>query len=168
MLHRWCFADPAVFAAIRERVERTCAGIDPKDYASEYMAICHAAARDVRYRRDPLPVELVKSPDAILREIATRGFAQEDCESVALFIEVQCAALGGQTRFYTMSFEHGPRPKSWAKHPTWPWPPHTHAGVQAFDPNSGAWMTLDPVAGPRTGVMLGQASAVRFFNVPGQ
>ncbi len=166
-LHRWCFADPRTFARIRSRVENICRNIDAKDYVSEYMAICNATARDVRYRRDPVPVELVKSPDAILDEIDRFGVAQDDCETAALFIEVQASAIGGETRFFTASFAHGPRPKSWGAHPDWPWPPHTHAGVQALDPNSGAWLTLDPVAGPRTASMLKTASQIRLYPVPG-
>ena len=166
-IHRWCFADAKTAARLRTRVENLVRQIDGKDYASEYLAILHGAMRDVRYRRDPVPIEQIKSPDAILDEIDRHGVAQDDCETSALFIEVQCAMLGGETRFLTASFEAGPRPASWAAHPTWPWPPHTHAYMQALDPNSGVWLTLDPVAGPNTKSMLTRATQVRIYPVPG-
>ena len=94
-LHRWCFADPRTFARILTRVETLVQNLDPKDYASEYAAIFHAACRDVRYLRDPVPVELVKSPDVLLDEIDRRGFAGPDGEDE---IRVEIGRVGIEVR----------------------------------------------------------------------
>ena len=164
--HHWCFGDPATVRKLRGLGEAVVAGVDPKDYLSEYAAWANWVEAHTRYRRDPFPVEFVKTPDELLREIERQGFAQDDCEALALFNEVGLSMLGGQTRFVTAGFT----PVGSGPPPGWPagahWPPHTHAFVQALDPNANRWATYDPVAGPRTASMMRRATTSTVYPVP--
>lgn len=124
---------------LRELAEKIIEGVYPRDYPSEYAAILNWVRKNIRYVRDPVTIEQVKSPRATVETITG------DCDDMAVLIAALVGHIGGRTRFSAGAFKRGPSGK----------PILAHVWVEAFDPMSGAWMALDPVPGRRVHQMLG-------------
>jgi transglutaminase-like putative cysteine protease len=119
---------------LRRLVERVCRGLEAKDYLSELAALYHFVCQHVRYQRDPLTVELVKTP------MATLQTGVGDCDDIATLLAALVLLSGSDARFVTVGFRrHGP---------------FTHVFCEALDPRTKRWVTLDPVAGPHASQML--------------
>ena len=121
---------------LRQIVEQTCRHLRPKDYLSELVALHYLVCQRVRYQRDPLTVELVKTPKATLRT------GVGDCDDMATLLAALALLSGAKARFVTVGF----RPRG----------PFTHVYCEGLDPRTDRWVVLDPVAGVRTGEMLGR------------
>lgn len=130
---------------LRRTVEQVCRGVTPKDYLSEMVALHHFVCRRVRYQRDPLTVELVKTPAATL----TTGVG--DCDDIATLLAALILLAGSQARFVTVGF----RPDG----------VFTHVYAEGFDPRTQRWVVLDPVAGSRAGQMLRRVRSYRTYLV---
>lgn len=126
---------------LRQVVEQVCRHLRPKDYLSELVALHHFVCRRVRYQRDPLTVELVKTPEATLRT------GVGDCDDMATLLAALSLLSGAKARFVTVGF----RPRG----------PFTHVYCEALDPRTGRWVALDPVAGVRTAEMLGRVRELK-------
>lgn len=159
---------------LRERVERVISGITPRDYWSEALAIYYwVCGPTFRYTRDPVRVEQLKDPIRMLDEIDAHGVTLGDCDDLATFIVASLGAIGQRARIATVgfrSFSREPDPVFWneptlrlmtSKHPRLPGP-FTHVFAQAKKPKGG-WVTLDPVAGPRTGEMQKRVKQLRIY-----
>lgn len=161
---------------IRERVEDVIKHIRPRDYWSECLAIYYwTCSPKFRYTRDPLRTELVKTPTMLLSEIDRRGVALGDCDDLATFIMACVGSIGSEGRFMTVGFvptngrKADPRVLGdpifrliTSPHPRLPGP-FSHVFCQAQKPMRGAWVSLDPVAGPRIGEMHRRAKQVRIY-----
>lgn len=160
---------------LRERIEDVIRRVRPKDYWSEVLAVYYwACGPQFRYTRDPARVEQVKDPCRILHEIDTKGSTLVDCDDLGTFIRAGIGTIGCRSRLVTVGF----RPPSGvprgsetmaglpinvitSPHPRLPGP-FTHVFAQGYKPKGG-WVTLDPVAGPRTQAMHDRVKQVRFY-----
>lgn len=125
---------------LRSLVEDLCRRVWPHDYVSEYAAMLNWVRKNIRYMRDPITIEQVKSPRAVLAERAA------DCDDVATLLAAMVGAAGGRSRFVAAAFKTGPDGQ----------PVMAHVWCEAFDPVSNAWVALDPVPGKRVPTMLGK------------
>lgn len=125
--------------ALRELAEKITSGLIDKDYVSEYAAVLNWVRKNVRYVRDPVTIEQVKTPRAVLE---TRS---GDCDDKAVLISALIGHLGGRSRFSAGAFKRAPSGR----------PILAHVWCEAHDPASNAWIVLDPVPGRRVHQMLG-------------
>jgi len=139
----------------RRHTEQIINNLRPKDYTSEIIAISRWWGNAGRYTRDPLHVELIRSPDRLLSD-ALAGRAALDCDDLALAIATSCLTIGARAQFVTVGFR-----------PRLPGQPkiHTHVFARAQDPKSKVWWVLDPVAGRKTGSMLQRVKQYTIFEV---
>ena len=124
-------ADPQ----LRLLVEDIVREVYPHDYLSEYMAIYHWVQMNVRYTRDPVTVEQLKTPAAVLRTRAA------DCDCIATLLAAMVGVVGGKSRFVAGAFRAGVLEHVWC---------------EVYEPRSKAWVVLDPVPGRRVQQMLGR------------
>lgn len=142
--------------AVRALCEEICAGIDSKDYLSEYLAIYHTVLGRCRYMRDPRTVELVRSPSIVAREIMAGKTPSLDCDDEASLIGACVLAVGGIARIVTVAFRdmfyEGRRQ-------------YSHVFAEAFEPKTKQWVTLDPVAAEKTKKMLRDVRAAKVWTI---
>jgi hypothetical protein len=142
--------------SVRALAEEICRGLVSKDYLSEALAIYHFVLTHTRYMRDPRTIELVKMPYVIVREILAGQMPSIDCDEMAALIGALLIATGAEVRFVTVAFDHmfyrGERQ-------------YSHVFVQAREPRSGSWVTLDPVAADKTAQMISRTKAAKFWPV---
>jgi hypothetical protein len=141
---------------VRQLAESVCAGIDSKDYTSEYLALYNLMLQRCRYMRDPRTVELVKAPWLVAKEILQGGRPSIDCDDEASTLAALILAVGGNVRFVTVAFRdaffNGVRQ-------------YSHVFAQALEPRSGLWIVLDPVAAEKTGEMMTRIKAAAVWPV---
>ena len=113
-------------------------GIFPHDYLSEYTALLNWVRTNIRYVRDPRTIEQVKSARAVV-ETGTG-----DCDCLCTLLGTLIGHIGGQVRYVAGAFRRTGNGE----------PVLTHVWAEAFDPNSKAWVILDPVPGRRVGKMI--------------
>jgi hypothetical protein len=161
---------------VRERAESVIKHVRPKDYLSEILALYYwTCGPQFRYTRDPVRVELVKEPTRILWEIDNNGITLIDCDEFATFSRAILGAIGNESRIVTVGFtppgDRSPREDAFdddifrlisSPHPRLPGP-FTHVFCQAMKPGGGGWVTVDPVAGPRTGRMHKRIKQCRIY-----
>jgi len=122
--------------AIRALTERVVKGLISHDYLSEYAAILCWIRTNIRYIRDPVTIEQVKTPRAVIETEAA------DCDEMGTLAAAMVGTIGGRSRFVAATFNSSK--------------PLTHVWAEAFDPASKAWVILDPVPGRRVGEMVGR------------
>lgn len=140
---------------VRRHTEQIINNVRPKDYTSEYVAICRWWGNAARYTRDPLHVEMLRTPERLVRD-ALAGQLNADCDEMGLAIGTGCLVVGGRSQFVTAGFrpQEPGRPKV-----------HTHVFCRAQDPRTKTWWVLDPVAGRRTASMLKRIRSYTIFEV---
>lgn len=140
----------------RKVCEQFCAGLSSKDYLSEYLAALQFTLQRTRYMRDPRTVELVRAPYVISQQLMRGQTPSLDCDDMAALIASWVMEMGGTARFVTVAFRdqfyEGRRQ-------------YSHVFTQAFEPRSGQWLCLDPVAAERTKQMLSQVRASHFWGI---
>ena len=120
---------------VRATVEDIVAGLAPKDYLGEILAVRYWVTTHVRYANDPVHVELIKAPETILGEQLSRGIAVGDCDDIACLMGTMHLCLGREVQFVAVGFgEPGGL---------------SHVFERAREPRTGAWIICDPVAGTR-------------------
>lgn len=142
--------------AVRQLAEAACAGLDSKDYTSEYLALYNLLLQRCRYMRDPRTVELVRAPYLVAQEILAGGRPNLDCDDLSAMLGALVLAVGGNVRFVTVAFRNafynGERQ-------------YSHVFAQALEPRSGLWIVLDPVAAEKTGEMMRRVRAAAIWPV---
>lgn len=141
---------------LRELAEAVCSGLPSKDYLSEYLAIYNFVLAKTRYMRDPRTVELVRAPNVVAKTLWSGVTPSLDCDDMAALIAAMSLAVGGQTRVVTVAFKnmfHQGRRQ------------YSHVFAQAKEPQSGQWITLDPVAADRTAPMLRRVVAYKVWPI---
>lgn len=118
---------------IRLLAEEIVRDLWPHDYLSEYAAVLQWVRMNIRYTRDPIVIEQVKTPQAIL-ETGTG-----DCDDMSVIIGTFVGTLGGKARYVAGGFRPGAL---------------SHVWCEAFDPASKKWVVLDPVPGRNVAEML--------------
>jgi hypothetical protein len=160
---------------LRKQVENIIRFVRPRDYWSEVLAIYYwVCGPRFRYTRDPRRVEQIKDPLRMLWEIAKYGVTLGDCDDLATFIMASIGSIGGRSRIVTVGFHSagGRKPREdifkgldmqliTSPHPRLPGP-FTHVFCQGVK-SPGGWVTLDPVAGPRTTKMHRRVRQVRIY-----
>ena len=110
----------------------------PHDYLSEYAAILNWVRTHIRYVRDPVIIEQVKTPQVVV-ETGTG-----DCDDQTVLIGTLVGTLGGHARYVAGAFKRALDGS----------PAFSHVWCEALDPASRAWVVLDPVPGRNVASML--------------
>lgn len=121
--------------SLRLFAEKLVTGVFPHDYLSEYVAVANWVRTHIRYSRDPITIEQLKTPQAVL-ETETG-----DCDDLAILVGSLVGTLGAKVRFVAGGFAVNSL---------------SHVWCEAWEPNIKAWVVLDPVPGRRVGQMLGR------------
>jgi transglutaminase-like putative cysteine protease len=141
---------------VRMLAEEVCRYLPSKDTVSEALAIYNLVLDRTRYMRDPRTVELVKAPWVIVRQMMAGHVPSVDCDDQSALICALLAITGAECRVVTVAFRdmfyEGRRQFS-------------HVFAQAREPRTGAWITLDPVAGDKTREMQRRVVAAKFWPV---
>lgn len=140
---------------VRRHTEQIVGNLRPKDYSSEIIAICRWWTNAGRYTRDPLHVEMLRSPERLIADAAD-GRLAADCDEFALAIATGCLVIGAPTQFVTVGF----RPRLVGQPKV-----HTHVFCRAQDPRTKVWWVLDPVAGRRVSQMLKRVKQYTIYEV---
>jgi hypothetical protein len=132
---------------VRRVVEEVCAGLAEGDYAGELLAIYYWVTQNIRYMRDIDNVELLKSPDNLLK---TRS---GDCDDIATLLAAMFMAAGNPVQFAIVAFNNSMRPA------------YSHVFVEAITPHGP--VLFDPVANRIQGEMVSNIKAKKTFPVSG-
>ena len=136
---------------VRAFLDEIIAGVQPKDYAGEIVAVRNWVAENVRYTNDPIHVELVKSPQTLIEEWQERGIAIGDCDDIATLIGCFHCLLGREAQLMPVGF--GP-------------PGHfSHVFERCKEPRTGAWIICDPVAGTREREMASRITTYEIWSL---
>lgn len=138
----------ATHPSVRFLAEKIVRDVAAKDYLSEALAIRYWVNAHVPYLRDPVSVEWMRDPVALIDEMRATGQGNElgivraDCDEIAMMVAALWMAVGNACDFVTASFLPGGPP--------------THVLVRAHLPKCSTPLILDPVAGTREPKMLSQ------------
>lgn len=141
---------------VRLMAEQVCQGLQSKDYTSEALALYYFVLNHVRYMRDPRTIEYVRAPYVLINEMLAGKVPSADCDDEASLLAALILSTGGECRFATVAFR-----KVYYNGE----PQYSHVFVQAREPKTGSWLTLDPVAAERTPQMLNRVQQVAFWPV---
>ncbi len=130
--------------------------VSSKDYLSEILAVYYGVLRYCRYSNDPRSVELVKKPSLVVAQIAAGHVPSLDCDDLTAFLGALLLSLGREVRIVTVAFHHAVHKGEQQ---------FSHVYIQAREPRSGFWMTLDPVAAEDVGKMLSRVRAMKIWPV---
>lgn len=100
----------------------------PRDRAGQVAAVRGFLTERVQFLRDPVGVELLHSPDWLLREIQARYYVTGDCDDVAILGAALGKAAGLKARFVAVAFYD-------------PVAPYAHVWTDLFDGDQ--WRDLD-------------------------
>lgn len=121
--------DPRIIARARSLV----GGCQSMGYACEAQAVWDFIIDHVRYVRDPVGAEHITTPIGLDTQIDEQGFAQEDCESIALYAAALLSALGARCEWEIMGQDPA-RPTKFS-----------HCALRVWEPYSKSWISFDPV-----------------------
>lgn len=141
---------------VRQLAEKICQEVRSKDYLSEALAIYHFVDANTRYMKDPRTVELVRAPYVVVRQLAAGQRPCLDCDDLTALLVALLMAVGARCRVVTVAFAHQFYNKERQ---------YSHVFCQFFEPKSGKWLTLDPVARERTANMHARVVAMRTYPV---
>jgi len=139
---------------VRQFTEWVIREVQPKDYLGELLAIRNIFVQPspkrpttpmFRYANDPRHVEMVKTPERMVKEIMEQGSCVCDCDDYSCMAATMCLQIGREVELVAVGFEPGSL---------------SHVGIRAKEPKSNTWIWLDGVAGPRE-----QEAAKRAKNI---
>lgn len=139
---------------VRQFVEWLVRDIAPKDYLSEIIAIRNCFVQPSlsspwapmwRYLNDPRHVEMVKTPERMVREILQHGSTVVDCDDTSTAAASFALHMGREVELVAMGFSPGQL---------------SHVAVRVKEPKSEKWILLDGVAGPREKEAAGKAREI--------
>lgn len=133
--------------SLRLFAEKLVVGVFPHDYLSEYAAVLNWVRLHIRYTRDPVTIEQVKTPAAVLET------ESGDCDDLSTCIGSLLGTLGAKIRYVAGAFAHDADGQ----------PALTHVWCEAWEPNIKAWVVLDPVPGRRVGQMLNKLISAKMI-----
>lgn len=100
----------------------------PRDRRGQIALIRAFLIERVQFVRDPVGVELLHSPEWLLRDIAARYYTNADCDDVAILGAALGKAVGLKARFIAVAFHD-------------PVAPYSHVWAELFD--GDRWGELD-------------------------
>lgn len=136
---------------VYKQLEQIVRGLQPKDYASEILAVRNWVATRVRYKNDPISTELVSDPERLVTEIAAHGRAVGDCDDIAGLMATFMRQLGREAEWVTVGFQPGAA--------------HTHIFTRVLEPKTRTWYVCDPVAGTDEQAMLGRVKSWKIWRI---
>lgn len=89
---------------VRRTVSQIVRGLPSNDYCAQACAIREWVASSTEFLRDPAGVELLHSPEWLLRAIFRDGTAQVDCDDVAILSGALVGAIGWSVVLVTVAF----------------------------------------------------------------
>ena len=89
---------------VREAVSALVIGLTPGDYIGQACNVRDWIAQSTQFLRDPAGVELLHSPEWLLRRIFRYGCAQVDCDDVAILAGAMMGAIGWSVALVTVAF----------------------------------------------------------------
>lgn len=89
---------------VRETVTYLVGALSPNDYLGQLYAIREWCAQHVHFLRDPAGVELLHTPEWLLRQIHANGAVYVDCDDAAILAGSLCGAIGMQVALVTVAF----------------------------------------------------------------
>jgi transglutaminase-like putative cysteine protease len=101
---------------------------DPDAEAGAFLAWVR---NNVRYTHDPVYVEMVKTPQAMMREFAKHGRIVGDCDDQVTLIAAGLNIVGVETRFAVVAAQEGTDEFS-------------HVLIEYLSPRRG-WVSMDPI-----------------------
>jgi len=134
---------------VRRTAEEIIRQVQPKDYLGEILAIRYWVTEHIRYTSDPVHVEFVRDPQALLEEIAKHGVVTADCDEIALLIAALCLCIGRIAEFVVVGFGDPGE--------------YSHVFARIMEPRSQKWIVTDPVAGTDERGMLDRVTT--FYSV---
>lgn len=143
--------------SVRALAEQICGGLPSKAYLDEYLAYYYFVLAHCRYMRDPRTVELVRDPKLVARQLLSGRTPSLDCDDMAALLNSLTLSSGGESRLVTVAFGRPIHVRGQRQ--------YSHVFAQAREPQSGAWVTLDPVAANRTAKMLRNVRAAKLWPV---
>lgn len=141
---------------VRQFVEWVTRDVCPKDYLSEIIAIRNCFVQPspsrpwaplFKYTNDPLHVEMVKTPERMVKEIMQNGSTVVDCDDTSCMAATMCLQIGRAVELVAMGFSPGQL---------------SHVAIRAKEPKTGKQVLLDGVAGPREKEAAGRAKEIFF------
>lgn len=146
-------------ALVRQFTEWVIRDVHPKDYLGEILAIRNVFVQPspwrrgsplFRYTNDPRHLEMIKTPERIVREILENGNVLLDCDDSAQMAATMLAQVGREPELVAMGFS--PRSLS-------------HVAVRGREPKSGQMILLDGVAGPREAEAAGRVKELLVLSL---
>jgi len=134
---------------VRSLTEKVVAGVQPKDYLGEILAIRNFVTERCRYLNDPLTTEWVKDPERIADEIMAQGQSQCDCDEMAQMIATMARQCGRDAELVIVGFG---RPGA-----------YSHVFTRVKEPKSNQWIICDPVAGTDEAKMLRRVTTHKIW-----
>lgn len=119
--------DPSVIGWAQD-VVRFLPERDPDAAANAFLRWVRS---NVRYTEDPVAVEVVKTPEAMLRELAEKGRIAGDCDDQVTLLAAGLNAAGVETEFVVVAADPN-------------YPDYSHVLVQYASDRRG-WVTMDPI-----------------------
>lgn len=92
----------AASPSVREQAERIIIRRPARNWAAESRAIEAWVQNHIRYTRDGLQVETVKSPERMLREIHSQGLTLADCDDASVLISSLLLTVGHAPAFQVL------------------------------------------------------------------
>ena len=95
--------------SIRQAAEKIVAGlVADNDVSGQVDRVTQFVKNKVRYMRDPLAWEYVKTPDTMLKQINDTGNTYGDCDDHVLLMNTLLNTLGIKTRFTAVVINGSP------------------------------------------------------------
>jgi hypothetical protein len=144
---------------VRKFAEFIVGEIRPKAYDSEILAIRNCLVQPspwrpgvplLKYLNDPVHLELLRTPERMVRDIMEIGYCACDCDESACLAATLCLLTGRECALVAMGFSPGSL---------------SHVAVRVKEPKSGQWILLDGVAGPREREAAGKAKEILIWPV---
>lgn len=139
---------------VRQFTEYVLRDVWPKDYLSELLVVRNLFVQPsptrrgsalFRFTNDPRGVELLKTPEKMVRDILEHGSTLVDCDETTTMAATMLLQVGRAVELVAMGF--APRSLS-------------HVALRALEPKSNIWLLLDGVAGPRERAAAGGAKEI--------
>lgn len=138
---------------VRLFAEMICKDVAPKDYLSEVLAIRYWVLLRAPYLNDPVHVEWVRDPQALLEEIEKHGVVRCDCDEITGLCAALLLNIGRRTQLVTVGFEPPPAP-------------HSHVFLRTeLAGMRDKWIVVDPVAGSKEPSMLPRVKSYTTYEL---
>ena len=89
---------------VRQAVSQIVSGLAPNDWYGQAYAVRQWLSDHILFLRDPTGVELLHTPEWMLRDIAANGTTHGDCDDISLMAGALMGAIGWSVCLVTVAF----------------------------------------------------------------